>query len=111
MHFIGGLTALVRLQAWARLTREHQRAPKFYTRGDYIPGLWIDGMDVLAVKQGIAFAKQFALENGPIVIEMVSSISQPWLAVRCLFSHVQHQVHHEVACGLQRSLSCLLLDQ
>ena len=46
------------------------KSAKFYTRGDYIPGLWIDGMDVLAVKQGVAFAKRFVLENGPMVIEM-----------------------------------------
>jgi pyruvate dehydrogenase E1 component alpha subunit len=46
------------------------KAVEFYKRGDYIPGLWIDGMDALAVKQGVAFAKAYALENGPVVIEM-----------------------------------------
>lgn len=47
------------------------KSAKFYTRGDYIPGLWIDGMDVLAVKQGVAFAREYVLQNGPLVIEMV----------------------------------------
>ena len=47
------------------------KSAQFYTRGDYIPGLWIDGMDVLAVKNGVAFARQFVLENGPILLEMV----------------------------------------
>ena len=51
--------------------RRAAKATEFYKRGDYVPGLWIDGMDVLAVKQGVAFAKQYALENGPVVLEMV----------------------------------------
>lgn len=43
---------------------------KYYQRGQYIPGLKINGMDVVAVYQGTKFAKEWtAAGNGPIVLE------------------------------------------
>jgi len=42
---------------------------EFYTRGDYIPGIQIDGMDVLVVREVGKWAVEFVKANGPLYIE------------------------------------------
>lgn len=41
----------------------------YYTRGDALPGIWVDGMDVLAVKSASEFAIKYVVEHGAIVME------------------------------------------
>merc|ERR1712079_291759 len=43
---------------------------EYYSRGDYIPGLRVDGMDVLAVREATKFAKEYAINEGPVVMEL-----------------------------------------
>jgi len=60
----------------------------FYTRGDFVPGLRVNAMDVLGVREATRFARDFALKNGPILLEMVTyrysghSMSDPGTSYR-----------------------------
>merc|ERR1712212_805578 len=39
-------------------------------RGDFIPGIHVDGMDILAVREATRFATEYCQENGPLVYEI-----------------------------------------
>jgi pyruvate dehydrogenase E1 component alpha subunit len=44
----------------------------FYSRGDFVPGIRVYAMDVLACKEATRYAREHALTKGPIVLEMVT---------------------------------------
>lgn len=60
----------------------------YYARGQYIPGIQVDGMNVLAVREAVKVAMAHAREHGPIMMEMDTyryhghSMSDPGISYR-----------------------------
>lgn len=55
-------------------TGRHAASSEFYKRGDYIPGIEVYGMDVLAVREATRFAVDYCTKNGPLVYELNTDI-------------------------------------
>lgn len=51
-------------------TKRASYSQSYYSRGDYIPGIQVDAMDVLQVKEAGIYAVEFAKTQGPILLEM-----------------------------------------
>ncbi|WBW73144.1 pyruvate dehydrogenase e1 component alpha subunit Pda1 [Schizosaccharomyces osmophilus] len=84
---------------------------EYYKRGQYIPGLRVNGMDALAVKQACKFAKDYTVQNSqPLLMEFVTyrygghSMSDPGTTYRTRDEVQQMRAAKDPIEGLKRQL-------
>lgn len=83
----------------------------YYKRGQYIPGLKINGMDALAVKAAVQYGREYTINgNGPLVFEYVTyrygghSMSDPGTTYRTREEIQRMRSTNDPIAGLKQKL-------
>jgi len=85
---------------------------EYFTRGDKIPGLQVNGMDIIATKRAVEFARKWAVDdqNGPLLLEFVTyrygghSMSDPGTTYRTREEVQRMRSTQDPIRGLQRNI-------
>jgi pyruvate dehydrogenase E1 component alpha subunit len=83
----------------------------YYKRGQYIPGLKINGMDALAIKAAVQYGREYTTSGkGPLVFEFVTyrygghSMSDPGTTYRSREEIQRMRSTHDAIAGLKQKL-------
>ncbi|KAG9120389.1 alpha subunit of pyruvate dehydrogenase [Ceratobasidium sp. 392] len=84
---------------------------EYFKRGDLIPGIQVNGMDIIASHQGVKFARQWCLDGkGPLLLEFVTyrygghSMSDPGTTYRTREEIQRMRSTRDPIKGLQKYL-------